>query len=135
MSRKETFNVIVANDETLTRQATIRILEKAAKNHNIKLNIISSSDGLETIFLIYKSLNMGISISFVLSDENMNFINGLESSNILCRIVEKNKLRTIPFFLLSADDLNPNRLMLPGKIIRKPLSLEKAEELLLNPKK
>ncbi len=76
---------------------------------------------------------MGIGISFVISDENMNFLNGRESANILNGIYEKNKIKVIPFFLLTSDEIPSTCFKVLGKIMNKPLDFEKAEELFLNP--
>ncbi len=125
---------MVTDDESLTRLSTIRILKNITKKLQIKTNIIEASDGLETIFLIYKAITLGIKISFIISDENMNFLNGAKSSAILKDIYDKKKIKDIPFYLLTANNNNYSSKYLKDNniisIINKPLEIDIAEKLL-----
>jgi hypothetical protein len=125
---------VVTDDESLTRLSTIRILKNITKKLQIKTNIIEASDGLETIFLIYKAITLGIKISFIISDENMNFLNGAKSSAILKDIYDKKKIKDIPFYLLTANNNNYSSKYLKDNniisIINKPLEIDIAEKLL-----
>ncbi len=128
-------NIIVADDESLTRKSTIRVLQNASRRINCKINIIESSDGLDTVFLIYKATNLGIRISLILSDENMNFMNGIKSSSILYEIYQMKNIKKIPFHILTANCSSYDRLFLVNKgietLMSKPLSIKMAENVLL----
>ncbi len=78
-----TLNVIVADDESLTRKSTLRILHTLSSKSDYRINIIESSDGIETMLIIYKAINIGVQISLIMSDDNMNFMNGRTCSSAL----------------------------------------------------
>ena len=88
----------------MTRQSTIRILKNAGLKLKKNFNIIESEDGIDTIYLVYKSILSGIKISLIFSDENMMFINGSQSSKILNSVYEKIKGKHIPFYSVTAYD-------------------------------
>ena len=124
----------MADDESLTRLSTIRILKTAANKHNIEINVMESYDGLETAFLIYKCFSLGYDINFIISDENMNFVNGSKSYDIIEEIFEKNKLINVPFYLITASNCYYSDFKLLDKlsgILNKPLLLDSAEHILL----
>lgn len=127
-------NVIVTDDEVFTRQSTVRILHNISNELNIKINIIEAEDGLETIYLIYKAAIQGIRISMIFSDENMNFINGTRSSEIILEILERKRLVEIPFFLVTAYDnslLKSKTNCNIKQVLSKPLSKEIAKNIIL----
>ena len=133
MSSLYTFlNIIIADDEPLARKSTIRILEKVALEINKKINILESEDGLETLYILFKNINNGIRLDGILTDENMKFMNGTDTSKILKNIVEKNGNFNVPIFLLSAYE---DKKCIDGieyfqEIFSKPLNKNSAEKIL-----
>lgn len=124
---------MIADDEELTRLSTVRILKEASTDIRKKINIVEAEDGLETIFIIYRSANLGIKINLIISDENMNFVNGIKSSLILRDILEKRRMKEVPFYLVSAYDSNFLNYSLSYKIkkfITKPITLDSAIKIL-----
>ena len=100
---KENFiNIIVADDEIFTRQSTVRILNIVSNELGIKINIIEAEDGVETIYIVFKAATQGVKISMIISDDNMNFVNGSRCSVIMEEIIEKKRIAEIPFYLLTA---------------------------------
>jgi hypothetical protein len=95
-------NIIIADDEILTRHSAIRLLKTSARELDLKINIIEAQDGIETIFILYRALSIGLDISRIISDENMIFLNGLKCSQILYDISVKQKKILTPFYLLTA---------------------------------
>jgi DNA-binding LytR/AlgR family response regulator len=100
------FNVIICDDERLIRQAHSRTVNTVCKSLGIKVNIIESEDGIETLYLFYKSIIQGDQISLIFSDENMNFINGTQSSVLIRDICIKKRINLVPFYLVSSFDEN-----------------------------
>jgi len=92
---------------------------------------LEAQDGIETLQLIYKCLSEGIKISIIFSDENMNFINGIQSCNILNDILNKKNIQKIPFYLLTSFD---NKILEENeeitKVLEKPLRKTLATEIL-----
>lgn len=60
---KDYINILVVDDEVLTRQSTKRVLQNISKSLKIKLDIIEADDGIETIFFVYKCITQGVKIS------------------------------------------------------------------------
>jgi hypothetical protein len=120
----------------LTRQSAIRILKACATELNLKINIIESEDGIETIFIAFKAMSIGLEIKMIISDENMIFLNGTKSSQILYDLAQKQRKDFIPFYLLTAyenEDLKSNLSKTIKNVISKPLNKYLARKLLENP--
>jgi DNA-binding LytR/AlgR family response regulator len=126
-------NIIVADDEILNRQATVRIINSISKTLDVKINIIEAEDGVETAYLVYKAATQGVKISMIFSDENMNFFSGTQSSKVVRDITNKKRIENIPFYLVTAYDNNfINILNVDGvtQILDKPLSKQKGQEII-----
>jgi CheY-like chemotaxis protein len=132
---KENLNILIVDDEVLTRQSTKRVLQNISKSLKIELNIFEAEDGIETIFLVYKCITQGIKISMIISDENMRFMYGSRSAEILEEIVSKNRIAEIPFYLLTAYDNILIEKYISSRItqiLTKPLTKNSAKILLIN---
>jgi two-component SAPR family response regulator len=123
----------VTDDEIFTRQSTVRMINSVCKSLKIKVNILQAEDGVETIYLIYKTLLQGHKISMIFSDENMNFISGINSSSIIRDLTNKKKISDIPFYLVTAYDsshLNKKSASCVNSIYEKPLSRDVTYQLI-----
>jgi len=117
----------------MTRQSTIRIISNVSKELGIKINIIEAEDGLECIYLLYKSLTQGVKISMIFSDENMNFMNGSRSCHLVAEILQRKNMSEIPFYLVTAYDesMFDNKIMnYVKKVLSKPLVKEIAKQII-----
>lgn len=134
LDSEDYLNILVVDDELFTRQSTVRILYNTSKALNIKINIIEAEDGLECIYLVYKCVTQGVKISMILSDENMNFMYGSRSAEILKEIISKKRIAEIPFYLLTAyDNTLIEKYISPciSQILSKPLTKDEGKKLLL----
>lgn len=129
-------NIIVADDEALTRQSAIRMITKSAKARNIKLKIIEAEDGIEVLGHVFNSLYSEQNIHAIISDETMNFMKGTESANILHRLCTFKQWTPIPFYILTAyEDPKTIQSILGNKVtsvFTKPLRNTTADTLLSN---
>jgi hypothetical protein len=126
-------NIIVTDDEIFTRQSTVRMINSVCKSLKIKINILEAEDGVETIYLVYKALLQGHKISLIFSDENMNFISGINSSTIIRDLTNKKKISNIPFYLVTAYDsshFDKKLASCVNSIYEKPLSRDVASQLI-----
>lgn len=133
-SRDDVINILVADDEIFTRQSTIRILQNLSNSLKIKINIIEADDGLETIYLVYRCITQGIRISMIISDENMNFMYGSRTAEILTEIISRKRIAEIPFYLLTAyDNILIQKYISSSirQILTKPLTKDTARILLV----
>ena len=124
-------NIIITDDEVLTRKSNIRLITAIALEKNYNINIIQANDGIECLYLAYKCVKMGIKISFIFSDETMNFMNGLKCAEILSNMADDKQHIKIPLYLVSAiENININAKDV-RQILVKPLNKEMTEKVLL----
>jgi len=126
---------IVADDEKFTRKSVIRVLYNAADKMGIKVKLLEAEDGIETLYIIYKSVIKGVNISAIISDETMKFMTGSKSAQLLKSIVNFN-IKKIPFYLTTAyDDLNAiQKLNYVDSIFHKPINPQDAEKIISSSK-
>ena len=131
---KKFINIIISDDENLTRKSNLRLITKVANENNYNINIIQVNDGVECLYIVYKCVKSGIKISLIFSDETMNFMNGLKCAEILGHIAYDNKQIKIPFYLVTAFENMSHCGKTYGKdvteILAKPLTREIAEKVL-----
>ena len=71
----------------------------------------------------------------ILSDENMNFMNGIRSSAIIKELLNKKKMGEIPFYLVTAYDssvIGKSESCNVTKVLEKPLNSKIASKILKN---
>ena len=132
---KDIKTIFIVDDESLTRQSTIRILQTIALENEIKINIEEAEDGLECLYLIYKYLTQGNEIFAIICDQTMNYLDGSNTSEILKKILEMRNIPQIPFFILTAYEDNYTLNILKGngfikEVFSKPLSKKNAFRVL-----
>lgn len=129
-----TINIIVVDDEQLTRQSTTRLLKKLSKSLGIPINIVEAEDGAECIYITYKCFKKGIKISCIFSDETMNFMKGSNAAEYLYNTFNSKNLNRIPFYLVTAyeDKSTLNKLNSDNvdHVFSKPLRKENVENIL-----
>jgi signal transduction histidine kinase len=115
--------VIVVDDEDLTRRSAIRQLNKFISVRDLNINVIEAADGIECIYYIYQSFKKNLKIRYIISDENMNFLNGSYCSEIIYKIFKTKDLGKINFYLLSAyENMNVRNYLGVKKVFTKPLT-------------
>jgi signal transduction histidine kinase/CheY-like chemotaxis protein len=128
------YNVIVVDDETIIRQATMRLLYKSFKEKNISINILEASDGLECLYIYYNYIKNGKAVSFILSDETMVYMNGSNTAQVLGNISKSKNIEHSPFYILTAYE---NLVLGFGKnviddVFSKPLRKQYIDEIVKN---
>jgi signal transduction histidine kinase len=125
---------IIVDDEDMIRKSTIRQLKHYCEKNNININIIEAYDGIECIYYVYKYFIMNKKVSFVISDENMSFMNGSYSAEVLNSINKTKGGLDVRYYLLSAyENLNENAYKGVRGIFTKPLS-KKHLDIIFNEK-
>ena len=111
--------ILVVEDNKHLRNSLIKkiknVLNKLRKNKVI--NIIQANDGVETIKYVVDDQFNGNKIRLIFSDENMNFINGSVSLNILKGLNNNGKIKLFPKFVCvtgDAEDYNKSSLLSLG---------------------
>jgi signal transduction histidine kinase/CheY-like chemotaxis protein len=128
------YNIIVVDDDIVIRQAAIRLLQKSFKEKSLSVRLFEASDGIECLNMYYNLVKEGKTISFILSDETMIYMNGSYASQILDNISSHKNIVHVPFYILTAYenlDLGPYKEAING-IFSKPLRKQYIDELLNN---
>jgi signal transduction histidine kinase/CheY-like chemotaxis protein len=128
------YNIIVVDDDSVIRQSTIRLLYKVCKEKNLGMNILEANDGLECLNIYYNYIKEGKSISFILSDVTMEYLNGNNTAEVLYNISKNKGMTGVPFYILSAYesfDLGTAKDAV-NDIFTKPLRKQYIEEILKN---
>lgn len=98
----DTLNIIVVDDECLSRQSAVRLIKTQCFNKNKKAQIIEANDGIECLYITYLLLSKGMKISCILSDETMNYMNGSQCAKNIRKITNMKSMPDIPFYLITA---------------------------------
>jgi signal transduction histidine kinase len=124
------YNILVVDDEELTRKSAIRLIKQYCLSLNITVNIIEASDGIECLYHTYYCLRNNIKLSFILSDENMNFVNGTYCAEILNKMYSSKGLGVIKFYMLTAyEHLNINIYLGIDQVFIKPLGKRHIDDI------
>lgn len=82
--------ILIVDDVSYCRISIKNVLKKILKEKNLDYEIIEEDDGIGTINRIFKDRTTNNNqIKLVISDENMNFINGSQSFNVLSTLENK----------------------------------------------
>jgi signal transduction histidine kinase/CheY-like chemotaxis protein len=128
------YNIIVVDDDIVIRQAAIRLLQKSFKKKNLSVKLLEASDGIECLYIYYNLVKDGKTISFILSDETMIYMNGSYASQILYNISSHKNINRVPFYILTAYEnlaIGSCKETVNG-IFTKPLRKQYIDELLIN---
>jgi signal transduction histidine kinase/CheY-like chemotaxis protein len=129
ISNEDNLNILLVDDEILTRGSTIRLLKKFFKARDIDITIYEASDGIECLSYFHKHFNGEINLNLILSDETMRCLSGLKCAKIIRDLESQYSMRHVPFVILSAYD----KLMYDSgidKVYSKPITTKNIEELL-----
>lgn len=81
------FNIMIVDDELILRTSLENQIKKFFSEKNKNVEIILCEDGAECIGQLFSCLKNGININAIVTDQNMQLING----NILAEVVSKLK--------------------------------------------
>lgn len=95
--------ILVVDDDYLCRNNIKKLLHSILKELKMNFGIVKCADGLDTLNIVIgdQSKNGG-KLRLIISDENMNYLNGSDSFYILNRLFTMNKLSRIPMVILTA---------------------------------
>lgn len=102
-------NILVVDDEDLIRKSNVRFCTKYFKKSNfqkIELNVDEAVDGIEALYLIFKSYSNGIRYDIIITDETMNFMKGSLMAKIIKNFCEENIFYDMVIGSLTSYDLS-----------------------------
>ncbi len=126
-------NILIVDDEKWTRLSNKRLINQYADSYKINVNIIEAEDGIECLYLLFSCMKRGIRISFVVSDENMNYLDGSVTSTVMKDMTKNKVFHTIPFYVVTAyeDEIVKKNIKIhPVKdVFSKPLKKTEIEKM------
>jgi len=128
------FNIILVDDEKLTRLSNKRLISDFANKKNVNITFIEAEDGLECLYIVYICFRKGIKISCVISDQSMLNLNGCITATILKKLTNSEIYDELPFYILTAyeDESTINNLKLAPitNLFSKPIKKEHIDQIL-----
>ena len=98
------FTVIICDDEGMICESIKRIFknifENSRKFDEYCLNILTASDGIKCLNLVYEHVIKNKTIKFILMDNSMPYLDGITT----CNIIKNSPVLNQTIYLLSGDD-------------------------------
>lgn len=118
--------ILIADDNHLINDVNKKIIETCLKKLNADYEIILCSDGVDIIRNILNE-KMKKSIKCIITDENMEFLNGSEAIKFVRNLESKNYLDKIPIISVTSheDKTIVNNILSCGAnhVLSKPLTI------------
>jgi len=102
------YKILVVEDNKILRKSFINVIQKFLKNRNLSAfyEIVECNDGVDILYHIVKDQSEDNLIKCVITDENMDYMNGSEASRIIKNFEEKNKIKPVVIAMISSFDSN-----------------------------
>jgi len=118
--------ILIADDNHLINDVNKKIIETCLKKLNLDYEIILCTDGIDIIRNVINE-NIKKSIKCILTDENMEFLNGSEAIKFIRKLEAKNYLEKIPIISVTSheDKTIVNNIISSGAnhVLPKPLTV------------
>ena len=124
MEKKE--KILIVDDNHYNCVSTKNILKKILKEASSEIEIIIGSDGADIIHHIIQDQSKGNEIKCIITDENMEYLNGSDAIKIIQNLESLNKIKNVKIISLTGnEDLEfKNKLFNAGAqaVFTKPLT-------------
>ena len=118
--------ILIVDDNQFINDSLKKLLEKIISEAKKDFEIIQVIDGIDMIKHIVDDQTYGNSIKCILTDENMEYINGSEAIRILRSLEKKNKIKNTKIISISCQEDNFSvKVMLDAgadRVLGKPIS-------------
>ena len=116
-------SIIICDDSELIRNSHQRLFNNILGD---KFNIIACADGIDILKLIMDDQAEGNKISYVFTDENMDYMNGSKAAETLFELKKENRIKDVQIFSVTAfeDEETRKKITKSGinDIFSKPLN-------------
>lgn len=124
------FNIIVVDDDLYLRQSQQKRFNEYGRANGLDLNIIECEDGIECLTQIHASIIKGIKIHGIVTDQEMNFIQGNHLAKIIRSLVSESKITSIKLFMSSSFDGTTGGDKLFDGAFKKPLNVSNMQAII-----
>ena len=127
---------LVVDDVETINNSISHLLKKIIKEKNLKYEVIQLNDGIDILNEVINDQKRGDKnmIDLIITDENMNFINGTDAISLLRKMEGSNKVR-VPHIISSTNEAYIEERMdvlKVYKILPKPINKGSLENALEN---
>jgi CheY-like chemotaxis protein len=127
---KKKIYALVVEDEQVLRNCNINIITKYFNERGIDVSIEESNDGIECIYKIYKGFIKEIKYQFIVTDEQMNTMNGNMMTNIIRALIEEKRFYPIKIYSSSGNNyIDDNFKKNYEGVFSKPLTIENVADI------
>ena len=130
--RKE--KILIVDDNVYNNESTKNILRKILKEAGSQIEIIIGSDGADIIHQIIQDQSKGNEIKCIITDENMEYINGSEAIRIIRNLEKRHKIKFVNIISVTGNEESEfaNEIIKAGAqmILSKPLPKHLIEKAL-----
>ena len=123
-SRRKIYALVV-EDEQVLRNCNINIITKYFNERGIDVYIDENNDGIECIYKIYKGFTKEKKYQFIVTDEQMNTMNGNMMAKIIRDLVDEKRFYPIKIYSSSGNNfVDDNFKNNYEGVFNKPLTIE-----------
>lgn len=128
--------ILIVDDDYFCRKSLKNVIKAALGDLNIlNVSIAKATDGIDALNMVIEDQKKKNKIKMIISDENMNYINGSDCFMLLNKMFEKGKLNKIQLVVLTALEeedalLYIKKIAKTNEIMKKPISKYMIKELI-----
>ena len=127
--RKKIYALVV-EDEQVLRNCNVNIITKYFQERGIDISIDESNDGIECIYKIYKGFTKDKKYQFIVTDEQMNTMNGTMMTNIIRALIDEKRFYPIKIYSSSGNNIvDDNFKKNYENVFSKPLIIENVADI------
>jgi signal transduction histidine kinase/CheY-like chemotaxis protein len=127
--RKKIYALVV-EDEQVLRNCNVNIITKYFQERGVDISIDESNDGIECIYKIYKGFTKDKKYQFIVTDEQMNTMNGTMMTNIIRALIEEKRFYPIKIYSSSGNNIVDDNFKKNYEgVFSKPLIIENVGEI------
>ena len=116
---------MVVEDEQVLRNCNINLITKYFNERGIDVYIDENNDGIECIYKIYKGFTKEKKYQFIVTDEQMNTMNGNMMTKIIRDLVDEKRFYPIKIYSSSGNNfVDDNFKNNYEGVFNKPLTIE-----------
>jgi len=126
--------ILIVDDNQFINDSFKILIAKCVKELGKNIDLIQLSDGIDMLKHIIDDQNIGNCIKLVLTDENMEYINGSEAIKILRNLENKNKIKKVKYYSITCqEDKNIHQMIIESGadgLLSKPIEKNTVLKLL-----